>query len=311
MNRVVLTVPASTTNLGSGFDSLGLALGLRNEFRLEVTASVPVVDVVGEGRDFIPRDENNLVLKAAGRLYRHLGIPCPRLNLREENHIPMCGGLGNSATAVIAGLAGANVLCGEPLSMEEILRLALDLEGHPDNVVPALYGGFTVSALVDGRVTWLRASFPPDLRCVLALPEFSWNTAEARQVLPARVPHGDAVFNVQRVSLLLSALSVGRHDLLSAAMGDRLHQPYRSRHLSYLEDVGRSALEAGAWGASLSGAGTAVLALVSTREEEIGRAMIRALANHGIRSRFLVLDPDPEGVQFKTSDRSTPQPGKE
>ncbi|MBI3014678.1 MAG: homoserine kinase [Candidatus Tectomicrobia bacterium] len=304
MNRVVLTVPASTTNLGSGFDALGLALTLRNRFLLEETPSQGSIEVVGEGSEFIPRDGSNLVLQAAHRLYRSQGKTPPGLHIRQENHIPRCGGLGSSASAIIAGLVGANSLCGEPLSRDEILPMALDLEGHPDNVVPALYGGFTISALVDGQVAWLRASFPPDLRCVVALPDLTWSTAEARQVLPVQVPRSDAVFNVQRVSLLLGALFAGQHDLLRTGMADRLHQPYRAKHLSYLEEVCRQALEAGAWGTCLSGAGTSVLALASTCEEEIGKAMCRALSNHGIGSRFLVLEMDPCGAQLHVPSSS-------
>jgi len=298
MKRVVLTVPASTTNLGSGFDALGLALTLRNRFLLEETSSDELIEVVGEGSKSIPKDRSNLVLQGARRLYRSLGKTPPGLHIRQENQIPMCGGLGSSASAIIAGLAGANFLCGEPLSRDEILPLALELEGHPDNVVPALYGGFTISALVDGQVSWLRASFPSDLRCVVVLPDLTWSTAEARQLLPAQIPRSDAVFNVQRVSLLLGALFSGQYDLLRTGMADRLHQPYRAKRLNYLEEVFRRALEAGAWGTCLSGAGTAVLALASTCEEEIGRAMCQALANHGINSRFLILGMDPCGVQL-------------
>ncbi len=296
MDRVTVRVPASTTNLGPGFDALGIALSLYNEVRLEERRRGLKIDVEGEGRKSLPRDEENIVFRAVSALYERVGRGLPGLSLHLTNRIPLARGLGSSSAARVGGLLAANHLLGEPLSREELAGMATGMEGHPDNVVPALFGGFTVAALEGGRVLWSRAPLDGRFRFVVAVPEIEVATVEARRVLPESLPHRDAVFNVQRLALLMAALAGGDGKLLSSAMEDRLHQPYRAHLMGPLDEVFRAAREAGALGVSISGAGSSVLALAIEAPEKVGAAMEEAYRDNGIGCRSLVLEVDGAGA---------------
>jgi len=296
---VTVRVPASTTNLGPGFDALGLALALYNEISLIPTnADRVTVEVAGEGPadPSFPRDEHNLVYRAAERVYAACGETAPAMRIVLWNQVPLARGLGSSSTAIIVGLFGANLLLGEPLDAEALLRIAVEMEGHPDNVTPALLGGLQVTSHAEGRLTHLRLPTPAGLRIVVCIPEVAISTTDARRALPERVPHADAVFNVGRVALLLAALTQDRLELLGAAMEDRLHQPYRARLLPGFEAALIAARDAGAAGACLSGSGSTLLALATERTEEIGAAMTDALAAAGVAARALTLGVDDRGA---------------
>jgi homoserine kinase len=265
--KIRVTVPASAGNTGSAFDSLGIAYGLENEVVFDTSAPPGRVDAEGEGADLLRRGEANLVHAALERFSRETGKALPPLGMTLVNRIPFGRGLGSSAAAIVAGLVGADALLGTGMSREALLRLAIPMEGHPDNVAPALFGGAVLTVLdegrVDGPVTVVPFSVDPDWRAVLYVPDQMLPTQEARAILPREVPRADAVFNHSRVGLLVAALERRRPDLLRIAMQDRLHQPYRVRLFPPMEALIRAALDAGAWGACLSGAGSAVLALVS------------------------------------------------
>ncbi|MFQ6110522.1 MAG: homoserine kinase [Nitrospinota bacterium] len=296
MAKVTVRVPASTTNLGPGFDALGIALSLYNEVRLEERPEGLRIEIEGEGRETLPRDEENIVFRAVGALYERVGRALQGLSLHLTNRIPLARGLGSSSAARVGGLLGANHLLGEPLSREELSAMATGMEGHPDNVVPALFGGFTVAALEGERLLWSRAPLDGRFRFVVAIPEIEVATPEARAVLPEALPHRDAVFNVQRVALLMAALAGGDGKLLSSAMEDRLHQPYRAHLMGPLDEVFRAARDAGALGVSISGAGSSVLALALEAPERVGAAMEKAYLKRGIACRSLVLEVDSQGA---------------
>jgi homoserine kinase len=297
----LVQVPASTTNLGPGFDALGLALRLYNRVGVERAGDL-AVDVEGEGARSLPRDSRNLAYRAASRCLAEAGEEAVPLAIRLENRIPVGRGLGSSAAAIVGGLVAANALARTPLPPERLLRLALELEGHPDNVTPALLGGFQVACAVEGRVLHQRLPLPPDLRAVLAIPDRELSTEKARAALPAFVPRRDAVFNLGRLALLLGALVTGDLDALGAAMEDRLHQPYRAPLMPGFEAAVAAARAAGAAGACLSGAGTTVLALASGDESAIGEAMCAAFADHGVNARALCLPFDEHGAQVVPDD---------
>ena len=300
---VTVRVPASTTNLGPGFDALGLALALHNEITLIPTDAKRVtVEVEGEGADSadLPRDERNLVYRAAERVYAAVGETAPSMMIRLLNRVPLARGLGSSSTAVIGGLLGANRLLGDPLDQEALLRIAVEMEGHPDNATPALLGGLQVASLVDGELTHLRLPTPGGLEAVVCVPEVEISTEAARRALPATVPHGDAVFNVGRVALLVAALTQGRPDLLRRAMEDRLHQPYRAALLPGFRAALEAALTAGAAGACLSGSGSTLLALTTGHADAVGEAMAAALASHGVSARAMALAIDETGAVVQT-----------
>jgi homoserine kinase len=287
-------VPASTTNLGPGFDCLGMALQLYNEVAVE-PAEALAITVEGEGEVSLPRDETNLVYQAIARVSTHLDRATPPVRLHLVNRIPLRRGLGSSAAATVGGLVAGNDLAGGVLSREAIALLAVEMEGHPDNVVPALNGGLTLAALVEKGVEALRLPVPPGLKAIVAIPELEVATARARAVLPNSLSRADAIFNLSRTAFVVGALATGDLRPLSWAMEDRLHQPYRAALIPGLMETLEAARAAGAVGASLSGAGSTILALATDRFDAIGAAMQEALARHGLASRVETLEPEPDG----------------
>jgi len=300
LDRVRVVVPASTSNLGPGFDCLGMALRLCNELVLEKLSEKgpPAVEIEGEGSGSLPRDASNLMVRAAKTVIDDRFKN--RLVFKARNRIPLARGLGSSAAAVVAGLCAANrLLRPAPLSREQIFEYAVALEGHPDNAAPAVFGGVTLSVRDHKGVRNFALKPHPDLAAVVCIPDFELATAQARAVLPATVLREDAVENVSRAMLLASALERGRWQDLAAAMGDRLHQPYRAALIPGFKDVLKAALAYGACGAALSGSGPAMLALCrkGPRAAALGEAMRRAFRAHGVLSRALVLPIARRGVR--------------
>ncbi len=304
MRRVRASTPASTANLGAGFDCLGLALGLRNSVEAwdEGSGSGVVVAVEGEGAERLPRDGRNLIARAAERLFQQAGRrPAGRLCLRAANRIPLGSGLGSSAASIVGGLVAANALVGAGLPPEALLRLAAEVEGHPDNVAAALYGGLIiVSARADALLTQVVAV--PPLTVVVVLPEVRLSTAQARAALPAQVPLGDAVFNIGAALLTVQALAAGDLDRLGRAMADRLHQPFRQRLVPGYAEVEAAARAAGAAAVALSGAGPSLVAFAAERHAEIAAAMQAAFERQGLASRSFILPVDAEGVKMEEDE---------
>lgn len=296
--RVRVRVPATSANLGPGFDALGLALALHNEVTLEEAEGV-TLRVEGEGAGRLDTGADNVVARGARLAFEAAGRPFRGARLICVNRIPLSRGLGSSAAAWVAGLVGANALLGGPLDEGGLLALAARAEGHPDNVAAALLGGLTVSCATADRVIGLRLPVAADLRWVVLVPGVESSTAEARAVLPSSVPRADAVFNVQRVSLLVAALGAGRADLLATAMDDRLHQPYRRRLFPWMDAVAAAARRAGALACVLSGAGPSLLAVASGRAPAIALAMEAALGEAGIGGRALDLPVDAAGATWE------------
>jgi homoserine kinase len=293
---VHVRVPATSANLGPGFDALGLALALYNEVTAQESNSVTVA-VQGEGAGRLPTNAHNVVARGVQLAYEAAGRPFKGCALTCVNRIPAARGLGSSAAAWVGGLVAGNALLGDSLSRTALLTLAARVEGHPDNVAAALLGGLTVSCgRADGRVTAVSLPVPATVRWVVLVPSVTSATAEARAVLPELVPRRDAVFNVQRVSLLLAALQTGRLDLFDAALDDRLHQPYRLRLFPWMPAVADAARRAGALGCVLSGAGPSLLAAVSDHADEVARAMETALRSAGIEGRANAFAVDTEGA---------------
>ena len=291
--QVTVRVPATTANLGPGFDCLGLALGLWNRLRLEVGPSK--VSVIGEGADVLSRGEDNLVLRAASAVFQEAGLPNPSLRLSCRNAIPLSRGLGSSAAAVVAGLVAANTLCGDPLAGATLLRLATALEGHPDNVAPALLGGCQIVVQDGEHLVTAGVRVPRWLRAVAFIPEVAMPTQEARAVLPRDVSRRDAVYNVGRVALLVNALATGKAEDLRVATQDALHQPARQRLFPAMESIIQAALQGGALGAFLSGAGSSVVAFTRGREVTVGYEMAEAARKWGVDGAVRVLRPVSRG----------------
>jgi len=293
---VRVTVPATTANLGPGFDCLGLALSLFNSITLERSETFGLT-VVGEGAECLPRDQSNLVYRAVVAVHQAAGIGLPPLHIGVANEVPLCRGLGSSAAAIVGGLVAANALNGSPLDNREILRLACQLEGHPDNVAAALFGGLVVATCVDGEVEYARLDVPQGVRAVVFVPDHEMPTDRARSVLPPRVSREDAVFNVGRATLLVAAFSTGRLNLLKVATEDRLHQQYRRELFPSMDRFFDAAREAGALGVFLSGAGSAILALTNGAEAAVARALLEVAAKEALGGRVATLELCDRGAE--------------
>lgn len=307
---VHVTVPATTANLGSGFDCLGLALNLRNDVTLlargpllpfelpEETCYVTAIEGVDASK--IPLDRRNLLIQAAESVFKLAGRRPAELHLRMTNHIPVGSGLGSSSSAIVAGLLAGNLLLDAGFTEAQLLKMAVEMEGHPDNVAPALLGGLVLGILPDAQYgpeeIIVRRMAPPDLKAVIVLPDYDLPTSESRAALPEMISRRDAIFNVSRMGLLVHDLLTGQHDKIGVAMADRLHQPYRLAMIPGAELALRAAYEAGAVGVALSGAGPSLIAFTRKNEEKITGAMMAAFADASLATRSWNLAGSTEGA---------------
>ena len=305
--KVVVDVPATTANLGPGFDCLGAALDLNNRFamrRIEGGGERFELIIEGSEGSHLRGGPENLVYRAAQRVWKAAGLEPVALEARVRLAVPPARGLGSSATAIVAGLMGANALVGEPLSKEKLLELAIDIEGHPDNVVPSLLGGLCMTAkAASQRWRVVRCEWTPSVKAVVAIPSIRLSTTEARRAMPKAIPVGDAVVNLGALTLLLQGLRTGNGDLISDGMHDRLHEPYRWRLIKGGDQVKQAAMDSGAWGCAISGAGPSVLALCEEdKGPAVSRAMVKAWEAAGVASRAPVLNLQTSGSHWQPAD---------
>jgi homoserine kinase len=297
-------VPATSANLGAGFDVFGLALNLHNSFRVTRAESLSI-EIIGYGED-LPRDKNNLFHKAFAHLHALAGEPVPPVRIAMDLRLPPGKGLGSSATAVVGGLLAANTLLGGRFRQDVLLREAVALErgGHADNVAAALMGGLVINVVDGTEIVALPVHVPPGLQAVLFTPDFEMDTVRGRKLMPRKYTRDDAIFNAGRAALLPVALMQGRLDLLRVAMEDRLHQPYREQLFPAMPMLIRAALDMGAHGACLSGGGSSVLALATESTALIGDAMARAARQADLRGEVRVLDVDRRGARAEWEGES-------
>ena len=305
--KVVVDVPATTANLGPGFDCLGAALDLNNRFAMRrIEGGGERFELIIEGTEgsHLRGGPENLVYRAAQRVWKAAGLEPVALEARVRLAVPPARGLGSSATAIVAGLMGANALVGEPLSKEKLLELAIDIEGHPDNVVPSLLGGLCMTAkAASQRWRVVRCEWTPSVKAVVAIPSIRLSTSEARRAMPKAIPVGDAVVNLGALTLLLQGLRTGNGELISDGMHDRLHEPYRWRLIKGGDQVKQAAMDAGAWGCAISGAGPSVLALCEEdKGPAVSRAMVKAWEAAGVASRAPVLNLQTSGSHWQPAD---------
>lgn len=253
---VSFSVPASTANLGPGFDSFGCALEIYNHYTFELSDHLEI-----HGCPPAHSDEKNLSVVAFKAALKYMGKPYTGVKITVDAGIPFSSGLGSSAATIVAGAKGANALYGNPLSKEELLEICNAIEGHPDNVAPAIYGGMTVSILEDGKPICVQYPVHPDLRFVVMTPNFPLPTKESRRVLPAAVSRQDAIYNLSHAGLLPKALELGDERLIRLAMQDRLHEPFRRPLITDLPLVEKAVKELGAISFCISGAGPTCLCL--------------------------------------------------
>jgi len=296
-------VPATSANLGPGFDTLGLALSLYLQVDIE-WSDQNIVEFTGEGaRDVNSIPEHNLIWQAADRVFKAAGQQ-PSVKLSVHNEIPLGRGLGSSAAAIVAGLTAANELLGKPLHQEELLALAVDMEGHPDNVVPAFMGGLTV-AMVDGKqVYWQKITLPEEISVVVVVPEFKLPTKKSRSVLPQQIDLKVTVSNLQRACFLLACLQNRDFIHLDKAMDDQIYQPLRKQFIPGFDEVMNAAKSHGALGSALSGAGPSILAFCPANEQNrVAQAMQEAFRSVNVKSRAVNLQADNRGAEVITINK--------
>jgi homoserine kinase len=309
---VTVKVPATTANLGPGFDCIGAALTLYNQFKFTISSTgtdkLCQITVTGLEAERVKTDESNLAYQAFAKFYQQLGKKLPFVQIDIQLGIPLARGLGSSATAIVAGMVAANSLLGSLLDRQTIIQFAAAVEGHPDNVVPALLGGCCLAASsLHADHDWVICDIPwhPHLVPVVAIPDFELSTQTARQVLPDRYSRADAVFNTAHLGLLLRGLETGQENWLRSALQDRIHQPYRQALIPGYEVVQAAAITAGAYGLVISGAGPTLLALARfDQAQAVQSAMTNAWACRDIPALVMVLQMDTQGAIV---ERSAPQ----
>ncbi len=301
-SSVTVTVPATTANIGPGFDCLGAAFTLYNRFHF--TPFTPLSDsepfqitIEGIESSRVNSGASNLVYRAYLKCYERIGQPAPPVHIRIVLGVPLSRGLGSSSTAIVGGIMGANALAGSPLNKSVLVALANEIEGHPDNVVPALLGGAQLAAITKGRLQVCDLPWHESVVPVVIIPDFEVSTADARRVLPAHYSRADTIFNTAHIALLLRGIATGNGDWIGGGMGDRIHQPYRKKLIPGYENVRRAALKAGAWGLVISGSGPTLLALCSADVAELVReAMEAAWTPQKFAARAHCLQIDTQGA---------------
>ncbi len=261
-------IPASSANLGPGFDSFGLALELYLTIRVRI-ADKKSIRLIGENLNGIPSNDKNLIYKTIKHFYQLDGKTMPPIDLEIESDIPLSRGLGSSGTAIVGGLVVANQLLGLPKSNDELLRIATEIEGHADNVGASLYGDMVVTVYDGKEVMIEKISFPEEIRIIVAIPNYTLSTTYARKKIPKQIPLKDVAFNIGHASLFISYLLTGNLEKLLLVMRDRVHQPYRQKSVKGLEKLLRSAEELGLYSVALSGAGPTILFLVKTAQYDM------------------------------------------
>ena len=308
MNKKLVTfkIPATSANIGSGFDSVGLALDLYNEIHIYSNENSKKIEfeISGEGENEISKDDN-MILDAMKLVYKRLKAkPDKGYIIKCVNRIPLSHGLGSSSAAIIGGLLSANYILGNKLSIEDdILNMSVQLEGHPDNVSPAILGGI-ISGVVrkNEDFKYVKINPPKNLKAIVAIPNFHLSTEIARNALPKEISFKDAIFNISRAALLTSALSSNRLDLLEVATDDKLHQDYRAKFIPGLKDLFKQAKDSGAYSVTISGAGSSILALVKNDEKiikKVSESMKNSFSKKKIDSEIKVLNIPVKGILIK------------
>ena len=303
MTLVRVKTPATTANLGPGYDCLGLALDVWNTIEVEVPdGGDSVVEVTGEGAGELATGRDNLVYRSMEFLFQDAGQEMPPLRIKCENAIPLARGMGSSAAAIAGGLVAANAMCSEDYTANDLLEMAATIEGHPDNVAAAVMGGMQLVIMDetedDRRLYTVPVNVPPELHAVVFVPDVRISTEDARAVLPETVSVADAVHNMGRVGLLVVGMATNHPEYLAIATQDRLHQPYRQPLFPAMKVIFKAALDAGALGVFLSGSGSTVLALTKGREMTVAYEMAEAARQASVEGNVSVTQPTVQGAHL-------------
>ncbi len=290
-----IKIPATSANLGSGFDSLGVALNWYNYVWIEESDRLEIF--AKDGMD-IPMGKDNLVYQAAEFVYNACGKKIPGLKIIQENNIPMARGMGSSSACIVAGVTGANELLGRPFDRDTLINFACKIEGHPDNTTPAVLGGLTVSAMDGGRVYSVGTQVSEKFRFALLIPNFQLKTERARAALPMQYSKQDAVYNLSRSALMVASLAGGKAENLRVAVQDKLHQPFRADLIDNCAEIFALTYQNGSLGTYISGAGPCIMSIIESGNTAYYGRMVKQLEERGIAGwRLEVLESDREGTQ--------------
>jgi homoserine kinase len=291
LNSFKIYVPATTTNLGPGFDVLGIALNLCNIFKvIPNTDGKITIDIEGEGHDVLPRNEDNLFIRAMKKAFEEAGEIMPGVHLHQKNSIPLNRGLGSSASAALGGLLAAKEMLKEKLPDSLLEQIAVEMEGHPDNIITAYKGGAVINYVADNKYEHIKLIPPNKLKVVVLIPPFPVETKKARAILPDNYSKADIVENLRNISVLVYALTTGNYDLLKSGCRDRIHQPYRAKLIPGLFETIEAAENAGAHGAYLSGSGSTIAALCTDGADSVALAMKQKMEKDGIETRTMITE---------------------
>jgi len=289
-------VPATSANLGPGFDCMGIALKLYNTAQFEHLESGVVIEILDESKSYVPTNENNLVYRAMRTLYEKAGKKLDGVKITISSDIPVTRGLGSSSAGIVIGLVGANHLLGNIFSTDDLLYAAYELEGHPDNVTPALLGGFTISFCENKKIVYARNDVSSELKFAAMIPEFYLQTRKSRGLLPKYVNMRNASYNIAHASLLSAALITGEFSLLNSCLRDKIHQRARFPYIKSGEFIIRSARRFGAYGGYISGAGPTVMSVVKKDFAEFEENMQNLIRTNLKNWRLVILDADNVGA---------------
>lgn len=300
---IVLRIPATSANIGPGFDCMGFALQIYNIIQVEETSSGLDISYSDNAGDYLPTDEKNLVYRSMKEVFDRVGYHPEGLKIHLINNIPVTRGLGSSSACVTGGLFAANILSGNPLTEEELIFMAAEIEGHPDNSTPAILGGMVVAVLDEKKVHYVRVDVKDDLKFAVLIPDFILSTKKARNILPKHILHKDGVYNAGRAALMAASLITGKYDNLLIAAQDKLHQPYREHFIPGMKQLFRAGIEFGAKGIYLSGAGPTLIAMLQKDDRNFESQMAGYLRQH-LKEQHLkdwslkIVSPDNEGIKL-------------
>ena len=294
MSKIVVTVPATSANIGPGFDCLGIALNLYNKFIFEKKDDFEYINVLEKYANI-----NNLVVRSAIKTYDYLKVDIIPFSLEESEEVPISRGLGSSATCIVAGILAANYFAGEKLTLDEMLNIATSIEGHPDNVTPAIVGGLVFSSIEeDGSIIYRKLNWPKEWKLTVCIPDFELSTSISRSVIPKEIPLSDAIFNLKHSAMLIYAIETKDEELMKRALNDKIHQPYRMKLIPGMNDILESFKhEQGVLGAVLSGAGPTLLVISKDYNTDKIKSNVKEIWNSfGISSEIRTLDIEEQGA---------------
>lgn len=295
---VKIQVPATTANLGSGFDILGVCLNLYNFIDIDISDNYNLTYSGKEYKTSLNTNTKNLFYSSIERVYKEFGLEIPDFKINIEVNIPLSRGLGSSSSAIVSGVYSANHFLGNKLNNDDMLKICNDIEGHPDNVAPCLLGGIVISMFENNKVFNQKINNKNSYKFIVVIPDFELSTKKARKVLPEKVSFADSIFNSSHLAFLIMSLINGDNNLLKISLNDRLHEQYRGSLIKGFEEIKNTARDNGAIGSVLSGAGPTILALAVENENEIAQKMQDKWLEFGIKSRYEILDIDNEGCKI-------------